>query len=128
MYNCNLILNNRNKEFGLDYTMSFPHEVVPIISTYGNFDTSPYQTWRTAFREVSKLYDIQARTPSVDTEYRIKIWESVAEGPYADWCLKGAQDGRDFYLEYKDDFDYRKNTFDWQWLREYFVKRYGDQC
>ena len=127
MYNCNLILNNRDREFGLDYTMSFPHEVVPVISTYGNFDTSPYQTWRTAFREVSKLYDIQARTPSVDTEYRIGIWETVAEGPYADWCLKGAQDGRDFFLKYKDDFDYRKNTFDWQWLREYFVKRYGDQ-
>jgi len=125
MYNCDLVLDNQDKEFGLDYTMSFPHEVVPIISTYGNFDTSPYQTWRTAFREVGKLYDIQARTPSVDTEYRIRIWETRAEGPFADWCLKGAQDGRDFYLKYKDNFDYRKNTFNWEWLREYFAQRYG---
>jgi hypothetical protein len=125
LYNCDLVLDNRDKEFGLDYTMSFPHEVVPIISTYGNFDTSPYQTWRTAFREVSKLYDIQARTPSVDTEYRIRIWETVAEGPFKDWCLRGAADGRDFYLKYKADFDYRKNTFNWEWLREYFAQRYG---
>ena len=125
LYNCGLILDNRNKEFGLDYTMSFPHEVVPVVSTYGNFDTSAYQTWRTAFREVSKLYDIQARTPSVDTEYRIQVWETVAEGPFADWCLKGAQDGRDFYLKYADDFDYRKNTFNWEWLRNYFAQRYG---
>jgi hypothetical protein len=125
LYNCNLVLDARNKEFGLDYTMSFPHEVVPIISTYGNFDTSVYQTWRTAFREVSKLYDIQARTPSVDTEYRIKIWETRAEGPFADWCLKGAADGRDFYLKYADDFAYRKNTFNWEWLRNYFAQRYG---
>lgn len=124
MYNCRLILDNRETEFGLDYTTSFPHEVIPELSTYGNFDTSPYQTWRTAFREVSKLYDIQHRTPSVDTEYRIRIWETIAEGPYAEWALKGAADGRDFFLEFKDDFDYRKNSFDWQWLRTYFLDRY----
>ena len=124
LYNCRTILDNRNTEFGLDYTTSFPHEVIPVISTYGNFDTSPYQTWRTAFREVSKLYDIQDRTPSVDTEYRIRIWETVAEGPYAEWALRGARDGRDFFLEFKSDFDYRKNSFDWEWLQKYFLERY----
>ena len=124
MYNCQLILDNRDQEFGLDYTTSFPHEVIPILSTYGNFDTSPYQTWRTAFREVSKLYDIQDRTPTIDTEYRIHIWETVANGPYAEWAIKGAADGREFFLKFKDDFDYRKNSFDWQWLRSYFLDRY----
>jgi hypothetical protein len=126
MYNCNLILDNRNQEFGLDYTLSFPHEVIPIISTYGNFDTSPYHTWRTAFREVGKLYDMQEKTPSVETEYRIKIWETVAAGDYAEWALTGAKDGREFYQKYKDDFAHRKNSFNWQWLRNYFSNLYGE--
>jgi hypothetical protein len=126
MYNCRLILENQNKEFGLDYTLSFPHEVVPIISTYGNFDTSPYHTWRTAFREVSKLYDMQEKSPSIDTEYRINIWETVAKGDYAEWALSGAKDGREFYYKYKDDFAYRKNSFNWQWLRNYFSALYGE--
>ena len=126
MYNCRLILENQNKEFGLDYTLSFPHEVVPIISTYGNFDTSPYHTWRTAFREVSKLYDMQEKSPSIETEYRINIWETVAKGDYAEWALTGAKDGRDFYYKYKDDFAYRKNSFNWQWLRNYFSALYGE--
>jgi hypothetical protein len=126
MYNCRLILENQNKEFGLDYTLSFPHEVVPIISTYGNFDTSPYHTWRTAFREVSKLYDMQEKSPSIDTEYRINIWETVANGDYAEWALSGARDGREFYYKYKDDFAYRKNSFNWQWLRNYFTTLYGE--
>lgn len=126
MYNCNLILDNVGCEFGLDYTMSFPHEVIPIVSTYGNFNTSPYHTWRTAFREVSKLYDIQAREPSVETEYRINVWETVAEGDYAEWALKGAKDGSEFYTNYQDDFAYRKNSFNWEWLRNYFKERYGD--
>ena len=126
MYNCNLILDSIGKEFGLDYTMSFPHEVIPIISTYGNFNTSPYHTWRTAFREVSKLYDIQSRTPTVETDYRISIWETVADGNYAEWALIGAKDGREFYLAYKDNYEYRKNSFNWQWLRNYFSERYGN--
>jgi len=126
MYNCNLILDNRNQEFGLDYTLSFPHEVVPIISTYGNFNTSPYHTWRTAFREVSKLYDMQEKSPSVETEYRIKVWETVAEGDYAEWALIGSRDGRNFYQKYKDDFAYRKNSFNWQWLQNYFSTLHGE--
>jgi len=126
MYNCNLILDNRDQEFGLDYTLSFPHEVIPLISTYGNFNTSPYHTWRTAFREVSKLYDQQEKLPSVETEYRIKIWETVAKGDYAEWALTGAKDGREFYKKYKDDFAYRKNSFNWQWLRNYFSTLYGE--
>jgi hypothetical protein len=126
LYNRNLIIDNHGKEFGLDYTLSFPHEVVPIISTYGNFDTSAYQTWRTAFREVSKLYHIQDHTPTIETEYRIEIWETVAKGPFAQWALNGAKDGKEFYLKYKDDFAYRKNSFSWQWLQEYFVSIYGE--
>ena len=126
MYNCNLILDNRDQEFGLDYTLSFPHEVIPIISTYGNFNTSPYHTWRTAFREVGKLYDMQEKSPSVETEYRIKIWETVAKGDYAEWALTGAKDGREFYQKYKDDFAYRKNSFNWQWLRNYFSTLHGE--
>jgi hypothetical protein len=126
MYNCNLILDNRGREFGLDYTLSFPHEVVPIISTYGNFNTSPYHTWRTAFREVSKLYDMQEKSPSIETEYRINIWETVAQGDYAEWALTGARDGKEFYNKYRDDFAYRKNSFNWQWLRNYFSTLYGE--
>jgi hypothetical protein len=126
MYNCNLILDNRNQEFGLDYTLSFPHEVIPIISTYGNFNTSPYHTWRTAFREVGKLYDMQEKSPSIETEYRINIWETVAQGDYAEWALTGAKDGKEFYKKYKDDFAYRKNSFNWQWLRNYFSTLHGE--
>lgn len=125
MYNQQMVLGARGQEFGLDYTLSFPHEVVPIISTYGNFDTSPYHAWRTAFREVSKLYDFNSREPSIETEHRIHVWQTQARGDYAEWVLRGAADGRDFYHQYKDDYAYRKNTFDWQWLRNYFTDRYG---
>ena len=125
MYNCKMLIDRHGEEFeGLDYTLSFPHEVIPEVSAYGNFDTSPYHAWRTAFREVSKLYDIQEKSPSMDTKYRIKVWETKAKGEFAEWVLKGAADGREFYQEHKDDPSYRKNSFDWKWLRDYYNERY----
>ena len=126
MYNRQMVLDAKGQKFGLDYTLSFPHEVVPIISTYGNFDTSPYHAWRTAFREVSKLYDFNSREPSIETQHRIHVWQTQAKGEYSEWVLRGAADGRDFYHQYQDDYDYRKNTFDWQWLRDYFTSHYGE--
>ena len=127
MYNCKLIIERAGQEFeGLDYTLSFPHEVIPELSAYGNFDTSPYHAWRTAFRETSKLYDFYNQQPTIDTKYRLKIWETVATGPYADWVLKGSSDGKEFFHKFKDDPIYRKNSFSWEWLREYFVSRYGN--
>jgi hypothetical protein len=126
MYNCKMLIDRAGQPFeGLDYTLSFPHEVIPEISAYGNFDTSPYHAWRTAFREVSKLYDFNATTPSLDTEYRIRVWETKAKGEFAEWVLKGAADGREFYKAHKDDPEYRKNSFDWEWLRDYYNERYA---
>jgi hypothetical protein len=125
MYNCNLILQNQNKEFGLDYTMSFPHEVVPILSTYGNFDTSPYHAWRTAFRETAKLAYFESENPSVEGAYRLKTWLLHAEGPYADWVLKGSADGFDFFKASAGDLKILKQSFSWQWLRDRFETAYG---
>jgi hypothetical protein len=126
MYNCKMLIDRAGQPFeGLDYTLSFPHEVIPEISAYGNFDTSPYHAWRTAFREVSKLYDFNETEPSIDTEYRIRVWETKAKGEFAEWVLKGAADGREFYKAHKDDPEYRKNSFEWKWLRNYYNERYA---
>lgn len=126
MYNCNLILNSRGQEFGLDYTLSFPHEVVPIISTYGNFDTSSYHAWRTAFRETAKLAYFESQNSTVEGSYRLKTWLEVAEGDYADWVLKGSSDGMDFFKQSGGDLTFLKQSFRWEWLRERFVSKYGD--
>jgi hypothetical protein len=126
MYNCNLILDARGKEFGLDYTLSFPHEVIPIVSSYGNFDTSPYHAWRTAFRETAKLAYFESQQTTVEGAYRLKTWLEVAEGDYADWVLKGSGDGLEFFKQSTGDLAFLKQSFRWEWLREYFVNKYGD--
>ena len=127
MYNCEGIRDlNQAKNFGLDYTLSFAHESVPIISCYGNFNQTPYHTWRTAFRECAKLAYFESQSPTVDGEYRLNTWLSRAQGNHAEWCLKGAHDGVEFFKASDQALSTLKQSFRWEWLREYFVSRYGD--
>ena len=127
MYNCQGIRElNQATNFGLDYTLSFAHESVPIVSCYGNFNQTPYHTWRTAFRECAKLAYFESQSPTVDGEYRLNTWLSRARGDHADWCLKGAQDGLEFFKVSDQSLATLKQSFRWGWLREYFVLRYGD--
>jgi len=127
MYNCQGIRElNQAKNFGLDYTLSFAHESVPLVSCYGNFNQSPYHTWRTAFRECAKLAYFESQSPTVDGEYRLNTWLSRAQGDHAKWCLKGARDGVEFFKSSDQALATLKQSFRWEWLREYFVSRHGD--
>jgi hypothetical protein len=127
LYNCNMVLDALPyEELGLDYTVSFPVEVVPELSCYGNFDTSAYHTWRTSFREAGKLAFFENKNPSMENRYRLDIWQTRAEGEFAEWALNGARDGVEFFEESGGDLAYMKQSFDWNWLRERFIEKYGD--
>lgn len=127
MYNSQGIRSlNRSGDFGLDYTLSFLHESVPLLSCFGNFNTTPYHTWRTAFRETAKLCYFEQKSPSVEGSYRLDTWLKKAHGEHAEWCLNGAADGQSFFNDTQGDLAKLKDSFRWEWLREYFVSRYGD--
>ena len=128
LYNCQGVRDtNRAGNFGLDYTLSFPHESVPLLSCHGDFATTPYHAWRTAFRETAKLAYFEQTQPSVDNHYRLGIWLTHAEGNHADWVLKGANDGNEFYKTTNSDLTKLKQSFRWEWLREYFVSKYSSE-
>ena len=61
----------------------------------------------------------------MDGAYRLDTWSTKATGPYADWCLKGARDGVEFVKDSNYKLDTIKQAFRWEWLRDYFVARYG---
>jgi hypothetical protein len=122
LYNCDIVKNIT--EFGIDYTMSAVHEVIPTVSAIARFNSNPYQTWRTAFREAGKLAQFCDEKDNVENAYRLDVWTSVALGEYSEWCLQGARDGVMFYRANKDDKTQLKNAFNWGWLRKYFTDLY----
>jgi hypothetical protein len=117
-YNKNLVLANNTP--GIDFTLSQPHESVPMLSGIAHFNQDPWMTWRTAFREVLKLRLFMDTAPTLETEHRLNTWLDVAQGEYAEWCLRGARDAVKYYAEVNGDLEKLKLSFDWAWLRERF--------
>jgi hypothetical protein len=112
-------------ESGLDFTMSQAHEVVPIISGTAHFNMDPLVAWRTAFREVVKLCYFYEQQPTIDTEHRLDTWLDKAEGDNAQYVLDGAYDARAFFVDCGGDLGKLMKSFEHDWLREEFRRRYG---
>jgi hypothetical protein len=128
LYHKDTVLNSKpwDEINGLDYTMSFDTESIPITSVYGEFATDPYRAWRTAFRETAKLVQWYLDNKCVETFYRLKVWQTHAQGPYAEWVIRGAKDGIAYYDEHLMDHGALKQMFRWDWLKNYFVELYGE--
>jgi len=121
-YNKRLVLENNTP--GIDFTLSQPHESVPILSGIAHFNQTPWMTWRTAFREVVKLKHFMATQPTLETSHRLATWCEVAEGDFAEYCLAGARDAVLYYNQVGGDYDKLKLSFEWAWLKHRFDDKY----
>ena len=119
LYNKKLVLLTFNP--GLDFTLSQPHDWVPILSAVNYFNETPWLSWRTAFREVVKL--CQGKI-TVETKYRLKKWCELGVGKNADWVLKGSQDAKEFYNKNSDKYDELMLSYDFEWLKNYYESKY----
>jgi hypothetical protein len=122
-YNKSLVLANNDP--GIDFTLSQPHESVPILSGVAHYNQDAWTTWRTAFREVLKLRLFMDTQPTLETEHRLQVWCTVGEGQYAGMSISGAQDAVAYYEEVKGDPAKLQLSFEWAWLRNLFENKYG---
>ena len=119
-YNKKMTLANRGT--GLDFTQDDEHEVLDIDSGIATFNSDPWTTWRTAFREALKLCTYADKV----SQQRLNTWTTVANGDYAEYCLDGANDAVSYFDEVAGDYDSLKLSYDWAWLRERFDKKYNN--
>ena len=105
---------------GLDFTMDSEHEVVNMNSGVGMYNTSEWDTWRTAFREVIKLRNSE----SAESKGRLDAWLNIANGNFAEYSLMGAKDAIEFYESVNGDFGKLKLSYDWAWLKLRFDSKY----
>lgn len=114
------IIRNTPVNFGLDLTEYGKIYPIPLTVSHATFATSPYEAWRTAFREVIKL--TLKDTPS--TKKWLERWRSYSDGEYADWVLQGANDGYEYVRLHKNNMDELLKTERWDWLKQYFIEKY----
>ena len=110
----------------IDMTTSIsPHFVsVPIVSNISAFNTDPFNTWKSAFRECVKLSSKVIRNQDDDeTKERLEIWcERGRDRPFGEYAIKGAQMGRSFGLENTNNTSAMNNINNWAWLKNEFDK------
>jgi len=88
--------------------------VVEQVSNITAFNTDPFNTWKSAFRECAKLASKTIDRQNEDeTNERLKTWTTVGhDRPYGEYALGGATDGMEFGLSNKSDLSLI-NDFDW---------------
>jgi hypothetical protein len=120
-YNKELVLDNSAP--GLDFTLDQEHEVVPILSGTAYYADSIETAWRSAFREVIKLKD----SNSIDNGYRLQKWLDSSDTELGIWSQRGAEDAVDYYNDVNGEFSKLRLSYEWEWLDEYFAKKYGTE-
>jgi len=101
---------------GLDFTMDSEHELIDVNSGAAVFNTSAWDTWRTAFREAIKL----RASDSAESAERLHIWATKATGDFAEYSLLGTKHAVEYYDEVSGDMDMLKLSYDWPWLSTRF--------
>jgi hypothetical protein len=124
LYNRQLVLDTVP---GLDFTLSAAHEVVPICASISRFNTDPWVTWRSAFREVLKLKREVDQGADVEIQHRLRVWTTQAQGQNAEHCLQGAQDALAYYAKINGRLEDLQLSFDWAWLQDYYYSLYHTQ-
>jgi len=96
------------------------------ISNLTEFNTDPFNTWKSAFRECVKLSSRTiTRQNEKETQDRLQIWMTVgADMQYGIYCIDGARSGNEYGIKNKDDKKALAMINNFDWLKE----KFDEQC
>jgi len=107
-----------------DMTTSISKKFKPMleVSNITVFNTDPFSTWRSAFRECCKLSSrVIERQYEEETLKRLDTWCTLNDdAPYGYYAFMGAQMGRAYGEKNKNNTDALKKINNFDWLQETF--------
>ena len=107
-----------------DMTTSISDKFLPMetISNITRFNTDPFNTWKSAFRECTKLASKSIdRQNSKETEERLEAWlHPVPDAFFRAEAKRGAEEGKIYGETFKDDLEKLSKINDFDWLEEKF--------
>jgi hypothetical protein len=102
-------------------SISSNFKVINITSNITAFNTDPFNTWKSAFRECVKLSSrVINRQDDKETTERLRIWCEESLDPIA---LDGACAGRDYGSTNQTNAEALKKINDFDWLKAQFDAR-----
>lgn len=106
-------------------SISDKFKAVQEISNINSFNTDPFNTWKSAFRECTKLASaVIDRQKQHETDARLDIWCTVGAGRlYGEYSIKGAIDGMRYGTMHQNNKEALKMINNFEWLKEQFNAR-----
>jgi len=100
------------------------YEPIMVVSNTTKFNTDPFNTWRSAFRECAKLAS-QVIDTSKETMERLNVWCTIGEDrEYGNYAIEGAIEGRAYGLKHKGDLVALSNINNFDWMKEQYDRLY----
>lgn len=98
------------------------------VSNITAFNTDPFNTWKSAFRECAKLASRSIdRHEEEETQYRLDIWCTEGENEvYGKYAIEGARLGKQFGSDNRKT-ENLKLINDFDWLLNKFTEIYGSE-
>jgi hypothetical protein len=108
-----------------DMTTSISSKFRPVfeVSNVTAFNTDPFNTWKSAFRECCKLASkVIDRQKTDETDERLSAWcsDTGRDATYGDYAIQGARAGRMYGVANKGNIEALKKINDFEWLKEQF--------
>jgi hypothetical protein len=117
-----LTINMDTSKPDMTTSISSKFRAVHDISNITGFNTDPFNTWKSAFRECTKLASkVIDRQQDDETQERLQIWCTAGiDRPFGDYALSGANAGAAYGAKNQDNLDALRMINDFDWLMEKF--------
>lgn len=123
----------KHKVLNMDYSkpdmttsLSTDIKVIPVVSNITRFNTSPFDTWRSAFRESVKLSSRAIdRNYDYETDDRLLTWCTYnGDAEYSEYSIAGAAAGKEYGEKHAGDNIALGLINNFSWLQDKFKETY----
>lgn len=109
---------------GVDITTSLSNKlkIIPEVASINRFASSPWNAWRSSFREAAKLASgTIARSDQEENTKRLFAWTSKGlDRRFGEYAVPGAVLGMKYGMENKNNQEALSKINDWSWLYDQF--------
>lgn len=101
--------------------------IMQELASITHFNTSPFNAWRAAFRECTKLSSKSIeRQKTQETNDRLAVWKTMGENkPFGKYAIDGAHAGEHYGQANAEDKQALAMINNYEWLKERFDQAYA---
>jgi len=106
-------------------SISTKFQKVEEVSNVTAFNSDPFNTWKSAFRECTKLASaVIDRQKQIETNIRLDAWCSIGiDRPFGEFSIKGGIAGREYGKANTGNIEALRKINDFDWLKEQYGKQ-----